>query len=84
MKEESEKSIAYNLISLLKKVIICFVVLIIVIVGSFVLYVNKHSDVSSIDTTGIYNLVDSEGNVIATDLDSEDIKVIMEILNGKN
>ena len=84
MKEKSEKSIAYNLISLLKKVIICFVVLIIVIVGSFVLYVSKHIDVSSIDTTGIYNLVDSEGNVIATDLDSEDIKVIMEILNGKN
>lgn len=84
MKEESEKSIAYNLISLLKKVIICFVVLIIVIVGYFVLYVSKHSDVSSIDATGIYNLVDSEGNVIATDLDSEDIKVIMEILNGKN
>lgn len=84
MKEESEKSIAYNLISLLKKIMICFVVLIIVIVGSFVLYVSTHNDVGSIDATGIYNLVDSEGNVIATDLDSEDIKVIMEILNGKN
>lgn len=86
MNDENEKSIAYSLISLLKKVIIGFIVLVIIIVLGFLFYINSMDieSVSNVDATGVYNLVDSEGNVIATDLTQEDIAKIMELLNGED
>lgn len=84
MKNE-DKSMAYMLVSLLKRVIICFIVLIVVIVGGFLYYIKTSNNrVTSVDAVGVYNLVDSEGNVIATDLTAEDIDKIIEMLNGEN
>ena len=70
---------------LLKRVIFAFVILVIVIVGGFLVYIGNlnSGEYSSIDATGVYNLVDSEGNVIATDLTAEDIEAIVEMLNGE-
>lgn len=76
----------WNIISLLKKVIFgCFTTIIIIIIA-FVTYLIVGNTTTTIDTTGVYNLVNSEnGEVIATDLTEEDIIKIMEILNnGKN
>ena len=81
------KSDLWNIIGLLKKVIFGAFVVIITIVTLFVIYlVNKEdSAITTIDTTGVYNLVNSEnGEVIATDLTQEDISKIMELLDGKN
>lgn len=81
------KSDLWNIVSLLKKVIFGSFAVIVSIVFMFVLYLIKTSDKeinSTIDATGVYNLVDSEGNVLATDLTPEDIDKIMEFLNGKN
>ena len=81
------KSDLWNIVSLLKKVIFCSFAVIVSLVFMFVLYLIKTSDKevnSTIDATGVYNLVDSEGNVLATDLTPEDIDKIMEFLNGKN
>ena len=81
------KSDLWNIIDLLKKVIFGAFVVIITIVTLFVIYlVNKEdSAITTIDTTGVYNLVNSEnGEVIATDLTQEDISKIMELLDGKN
>lgn len=84
MKNE-DKSMAYMLVSLLKRVIICFIVLIVVIVGGFLYYINKaNNETTTVDAVGVYNLVDSEGNVIATDLTAEDIEMIRDLVNGKN
>lgn len=85
MEKNSNQSIAYSLIVLLKRVIFAFVILVIVIVGGFLVYIGNlnSGEYSSIDTTGVYNLVDSEGNVIATDLTAEDIEAIVEMLNGE-
>lgn len=84
MKNE-DKSMAYMLVSLLKRVIICFIVLIVVIVGGFLYYINKaNNETTTVDAVGVYNLVDSEGNVIATDLTAEDIDKIIKMLNGKD
>lgn len=81
----SNKSDLWNLIVLLKSVIIGFIVLIILIVGSFIGYLLFNSKDTTIDTVGVYNLVNSEnGEVIATDLTSEDIEKIMVIINGKD
>lgn len=85
MEKNSNQSIAYSLIVLLKRVIFAFVILVIVIVSGFLVYIGNlnNGEYSSIDATGVYNLVDSEGNVIATDLTAEDIETIMEMLNGE-
>lgn len=85
MEKNSSQSIAYSLIVLLKRVIFAFVILVIVIVVGFLVYIGNlnSGEYSSIDATGVYNLVDSEGNVIATDLTAEDIEAIVEMLNGE-
>ena len=80
---DEKQSIAYSLITLLKRVIIGFIILVILIVAGFLFYIGqmKNSNYKNVDATGVYNLVDSEGNVIATDLTKEDIEKIVELLN---
>lgn len=81
------KSDLWNIISLLKRIIFCSFTTIVIIVSLFVIYLMKNSNdmISDIDTTGVYNLVNSEnGEIVATDLTPEDINKILEILNGKN
>jgi hypothetical protein len=81
------KSDLWNIISLLKRVIYCSFVTIVIIIALFVVYLfkNANSTISDIDTTGVYNLVNSEnGEIIATDLTPEDINKILEIINGEN
>lgn len=87
MKEN--KSDLWNIISLLKKIIMYNSVVSIITILAFVGYLIYSSDnevISTIDTVGVYNLVNSEnGEVIATDLTPEDINKLMEILNnGEN
>lgn len=77
----------WNIIALLKQVIFGAFVVIVLIVAGFILYLySKDEEVlTTIDTTGVYNLVNSEnGEIIATDLTPEDIEKIMEMLDGKN
>lgn len=81
------KSDLWNIISLLKRVIYCSFVTIVIIIALFVVYLfkNANNTISDIDTTGVYNLVNSEnGEIIATDLTPEDINKILEIINGEN
>lgn len=81
------KSDLWNIISLLKRVIYCSFVTIVIIIALFVVYLfkNANNTISDIDTTGVYNLVNSEnGEIIATDLTPEDINKILEIIDGEN
>lgn len=80
---DEKQSIAYSLITLLKRVIIGFIILVILIVAGFLFYIGqmKNSSYENVDATGVYNLVDSEGNIIATDLTKEDIEKIVELLS---
>ena len=59
---------------------------IVLIVGSFLLYLNQYDFTSSeiVEATGVYTLVDSEGNIVAQDLSPEDIEAIMEVINGED
>lgn len=84
MKEN--KSDLWNIIVLLKKVIIGSFITNILIVAAFVIYLILGDRTSSVDTVGVYNLVNSEsGEIIATDLTPEDINKIMEMLtDGEN
>lgn len=84
-----EKSDLWNIVALLKKVILYNTIATVVIILSFVgylIYTSNSEVISTIDTVGVYNLVNSEnGEVIATDLTPEDIEKLMEMLNnGEN
>ncbi len=73
----------------IKKVILYNTIATVVIILAFVgylIYTSNSEVISTIDTVGVYNLVNSEnGEVIATDLTPEDIEKLMEMLNnGEN
>lgn len=82
----NDKSDLWGLVVLLKTVIRAALVTIVLIVAIFIIYLIKNKGYNSIDTVGVYNLVNSEnGEIIATDLTPEDIQKIMEMLNnGEN
>lgn len=73
------------------RVICGFLIVILAIVAGFLLYLNQYDFESTeettydYDATGVYALVDSEGNVIAQDLTPQEIESIMEVIsnNGK-
>jgi len=77
----------WNIIVLLKKVIVFSFITIILIVAGFIVYLSRtHKDTQEVITTqGVYNLVNSEnGEIVATDLTQEDLVKIMEFINGED
>ena len=72
------------------RVCACWAAALIVTVVSFVWLWNQYDYVSEETTTtttaysGVYNITDSEGNVISSDLTPEDVIRIMEALNGES
>lgn len=61
------------------------VVVMLVMVLAFVWYLYQYDFTATVEQTGVYTLMDSQGNVISSDLTPEDIIKIEEILeNGKN
>lgn len=56
-----------------------------IMVLSFIWYLNQYDFTASVEQSGVYTLMDSQGNVISSDLTAEDIIQIEEILErGKN
>ncbi len=54
-------------------------------IAGFIWYLNQYDFESSIEQNGVYTLIDSQGNVISSDITPEQIEKIMEIVNdGKN
>ena len=58
---------------------------VIAIVAGFLIYLYQYDFTATVEQTGVYTLMDSQGDVLSTDLSAEDIIKIEEILeNGKN
>ena len=58
---------------------------VIAIVAGFLIYLYQYDFTATVEQTGVYTLLDSQGNVLSTDLTAEDIIKIEEILeNGKD
>lgn len=81
LKEENERK--SRIIHALVKVVCGCIVAVLLTVGGFLWYLNQY-DFSSEETTtytptGVYSLIDSEGNVIASDLTPEEIEQLMEV-----
>ncbi len=90
-KNISEKSIAMELLMEIrlqtKRWMIAFFTVVILwfatIVG-FVWYLNQYDFTSTVEQTGLYTFSDSNGNVISSDITDEQMKEILEIINGEN
>lgn len=97
--EEENKVFSYELLSdardnnerwfkafiAMVKVNVAELLAIVIVVLAFVWYLNQYDFTSSIEQNGVYTLIDSEGNVISSDITPEQINEIMEIINdGKN
>lgn len=65
-------------------VCVCWAVSLLLTVGAFVWLWLQYDYECSTEYSGVYNIVDSEGNVVSSDLSPEDVIRIMETLNGKN
>lgn len=66
-------------------IILVLIGVVVATVAGFLLYLNQYDFESSIEQNGVYTLIDSEGNVISSDITPEQIEQIMEIINnGQN
>lgn len=60
------------------------IIAVMVVVALFLLYLYQYDFSSHIEQTGLYTFVDSEGNVISSDITPEEMKEILEIIDGKD
>lgn len=89
--EQEEKGIAMELLGELKaqnkrliRIIAGLMVMITLIVGGFLLYLYQYDFSGTIEQSGVYTLVDSNGNVISSDITPEQMEDILKIINGEN
>lgn len=88
VKEKEEKGIATELLGELKeqtkrwfRAFLIMVAVEVLTIGGFIWYLNQYDFESSIEQNGVYTLIDSQGNVISSDITPEQIEKIMEIIN---
>lgn len=89
--EREEKSIAMDILGELKeqnkrlmRIIAGLMTMIALIIGGFLLYLYQYDFSGTIEQNGVYAIVDSDGNVISSDIDEEQMKEILKIINGKS
>lgn len=88
LKAENDRK-SHTIHALMKIIYSCLVAMLLV-VGGFLWYLNQYDFVSEStvtttttnDSTGIYSLIDSEGNVVASDLTADEISKLMEVYYG--
>ena len=68
----------------LKHVVIGFVTVVIslFLIGAYIWL--QYDYTSTIEATGVYNLVDSQGNVLTSDISPDDVIRILEVLDDGN
>lgn len=88
VKEKEEKGLAMEMLGELKeqlkrcyKIILILIATVVATVTGFLLYLNQYDFESSIEQNGVYTLIDSQGNVISSDITPEQIEKILEIIN---
>lgn len=68
-----------------KTALIAWAASIVLVVLAFVFLWLQYDFTTTIESTGVYVLTDSEGNVIASDLEPDDvIRIMQELTSGEN
>lgn len=65
-------------------VCLCWAASLLLTVAAFVWLWNQYDYESTTELSGVYNLVDSQGNVVSSDLPPDDVIRILEELNNGN
>lgn len=67
------------------RIAVCWVVSLIAAIGIFAYMWLQYDYISTEEYSGVYNITDSEGNVITSDITPEDvIRILKELNNGKS
>lgn len=89
--EQEEKGIAMEILEELKRqnqglrrIIVGLMFLVGFVIGCFLFYLYQYDFKGTIEQNGIYTLVDSDGNVIGSDITPEQMEDILKIINGKS
>lgn len=84
LKEENNRkdSLIKRLCKIIAIILVVSMLAVLVTMGGFLWYLNQYDFTSEQTVSGVYALVDSEGNVIATDFTEEEMLQIMEVLNN--
>lgn len=89
--EQEEQGIAMELLKELKEqskrwfhAFLIMVAVEVLTISGFIWYLNQYDFTGSIEQTGFYTFSDSNGNVISSDIDDEQMKEILKIINGTN
>lgn len=65
-----------------------FVIAIIIVVKTttkdFLSYLEKYDFMGNVEQTGVYTFSDSEGNIISSDISPEELRAILEVIDGDN
>ncbi|MDE7054743.1 MAG: hypothetical protein K2O84_08020 [Oscillospiraceae bacterium] len=70
---------------LLRWLCIAWAASVVIVTLAFVWLWNQYDYESSTELSGVYNLVDSEGNVVSSDLDPDDVvRILQELEHGKD
>lgn len=88
---KEEKSLVMELLKEMKnqslrwfRAFIAMAIIEVVTIVIFIWYLNQYDFSSSVEQTGVYTFSDSEGNVISSDITPEQMKEILEVINGKD
>lgn len=82
LKEENERKskLLVQKEKTIKFLVAIFLTVILAIVGVFIWYPNQYDFTSEQTVSGVYALVDSDGNVVAQDISPEDYERLMEVI----
>lgn len=66
-------------------ILILWTISLVFTIGIFIWYLNQYDFSTTIESTGVYSIVDGNGNIISSDIPPEKIETIMELIsNGKD
>lgn len=89
--KKEDKSLAMELLEELKRQNKRLITALFIVIGlwtatilAFLLYLNQYDFSGSVEQTGVYTFSDSQGNVISSDITTEQMKEILEVINGEN
>ena len=88
VKEKEDRGLAMEMLGELKeqlkrcyRIILILIGVVVATVAGFLLYLYQYDFESTIEQNGVYTLIDSQGNVISSDITPDQIESIMEIIN---
>ena len=89
LKEKEDRGLAMEMLGELKeqlkrchRIILILIGVVVAAVAGFLLYLNQYDFESTIEQNGVYTLIDSQRNVISSDITPDQIESIMEIINN--